>query len=146
MGFSLPAAIGASIALPGVKVVAIAGDGGFVHTMGELAVAREHGLPVAVVVFVDGALGILRHQAEEMNGEDHFVRLAPIDFAGVAESFGVEARTVRGDADIDDAVSWAMQATKPVLLSITVDPDEVFPPLRSKIEQRRRDLLGGKTT
>jgi acetolactate synthase-1/2/3 large subunit len=142
MGFSLPAAIGASVALPGTKVIAIAGDGGFVHTLGELAVAQELRLPIVAIIFVDGALGILRHQAEEMYGEDHFVRLAPIDFATVAEGFGVEARTVDEDAEVDDAIEWAMKAVKPVLLSITIDPNEIFPPLRTKIEQRQRDLLG----
>ncbi|MGI9286113.1 MAG: thiamine pyrophosphate-binding protein, partial [Pseudomonadales bacterium] len=44
MGFSLPAAIGACVALPDRKVISISGDGGFVHTMGELAVAKELGV------------------------------------------------------------------------------------------------------
>ena len=142
MGFSLPAAIGASVALPDAKAVAIAGDGGFVHTMGELAVAAELGLRLVAVVFVDGALGILRHQAEAMYGEDHCVRLAPIDFAAYAEACGVEGRSVRDAAGLDDAFAWAMDAPGPVLLSVAIDPEEVFPPLRTKIEQRRRDLLG----
>ncbi len=142
MGFSLPAAIGASVALPGTKVVSISGDGGFVHTMGELTVARELGLPLVAVVFVDGAFGILRHQAEEMYGEDHFVRLESIDFAQVATAMGVEARTVKAAAELDDAFAWAMQATGPTLLSVSIDPHEIFPPLRTKIEQRKIDLLG----
>lgn len=144
MGFSLPAAIGASVALPGTKAVTISGDGGFVHTMGELTVAKELGLPIVAVVFVDGALGILRHQAEEMYGKDHYVRLAPIDFEKVSESFGVEARTVNDVSDIDNAFEWAMNASEPVLLSFSIDPSEVFPPLRTKIEQRKIDLLGQK--
>jgi len=143
MGFSLPAAIGAKLAAPGgAKAVAISGDGGFVHTMGELAVAREYGLPLISVVFVDGALGILKHQAEEMYGEDHFVRLEPIGFAAVAEAFGVPARQVVSPEELGDALDWAFAADGPVMLAITIDPDEVFPPLRTKIEQRRRDLLG----
>ena len=80
MGFSLPAAIGASIAQTGKKIISISGDGGFVHTFGELSVAKELGLPVVAIVFVDGALGILRHQAEEMYGKEFFTRLAKIDF------------------------------------------------------------------
>lgn len=144
MGFSLPAAIGAATALPGTKVVSISGDGGFVHTMGELTVAQELGLPVVAVVFVDGALGILKHQAEEMYGEHHFVELAPIDFAAVAEAFGVEARTVSEEQEVEAAVRWAMDATDTVLLAFSIDPDEVFPPLRTKIEQRKIDLMGKK--
>ena len=112
------------------------------HTMGELVVAKELGLPLVAVVFVDGALGILRHQAEAMYGEDHFVRLAPIDFTVFAEACGVQGRTVGKAAEVDDAFRWAMAAPGPVLLSVTIDPQEVFAPLRTKIEQRRRDLLG----
>lgn len=142
MGFSLPAAIGTAVALPGAKVVSIAGDGGFVHTMGELTVAAELDLPVTAVVFVDGALGILRHQAEAMYGEDHCVRLAPINFAAYAQACGIEARSVSEAAELDKAFQWAMDTPGPVLLSVTIDPEEVFPPLQAKIEQRRRDLLG----
>lgn len=142
MGFSLPAAIGASVALPGTKVVSIAGDGGFTHTMGELTVAAELGLPVVALVFVDGALGILRHQAEAMYGEAHCVRLAPIDFAAYAEACGIKARSISKAADLDAAIEWAMHAPEPVLLSVAIDPQEIFPPLQTKIDQRRRDLLG----
>ena len=144
MGFSLPAAIGASVALPGTKAITISGDGGFVHTMGELVVAKDLGLPLVVIVFVDGALGILKHQAEEMYGEDHFVSLEPIDFEGVAKSFGVEGKTIDKLSEIDAVVEWAMEASEPILLSFTIDPAEVFPPLRTKIEQRKIDLLGQK--
>ena len=144
MGFSLPAAIGAAVALPGTTAVAIAGDGGFVHTMGELVVAQDLGLPLVAVVFVDGALGILRHQAEAMYGEDHFVRLGPIDFAAVARAFGVASRTVSDETNLKGAFDWALSLGGPALLAVAIDPEEVFPPLRSKIEQRKIDLMGGK--
>ena len=141
MGFSLPAAIGASVGEPDTKVVSISGDGGFVHTIGEMAIARQLGLPVAGIVFVDGALGILRHQAEALYGVDHFVRLAPIDFAKVAEGFGVESRTISSESELDSNIAWAAESSEPVILAIAIDPEEVFPPLLTKIEQRRRDLL-----
>ena len=110
--------------------------------MGELAVARDLNLPLVAVVFVDGALGILRHQAEAMYGEDHFVRLGSIDFAAAARAFGVEARTVSDTSDIDGAFEWALSHRRPALLAIAIDPEEVFPPLRTKIEQRKIDLMG----
>ena len=142
MGFSLPAAIGASIAFPGKKIFSISGDGGFVHTFGELSVAKEMCLPVVGIVFVDGYLGILKHQAEEMYGEEHFTRLSKIDFAKFAEAVGVESVTIKNDNDLDRSIKWAVNSTSPVLLSVMLDPDEVFPPLRTKIEQRRRDIMG----
>lgn len=142
MGFSLPAAIGAAVAEPETPVVAIAGDGGFVHTMGELVVAKDLGAKVMAVVFVDGALGILKHQAEEMYGGHHHVELGPIDFAAVAMAMGVPARSVDDPAELDEAMQWALGLDGPSLLAVAIDPDEVFPPLRTKIEQRKRDLLG----
>ncbi|MDH4277436.1 MAG: thiamine pyrophosphate-binding protein [Acidimicrobiia bacterium] len=142
MGFSLPAAIGASVAGGGSRVVSISGDGGFVHTMGELAVAKDLGLPVVAVVFVDGALGILKHQAEEFYGEDHFVSLGDIDFAALAAAFGVESHGIDDASQLDKALEAALSADGPTLLAVTIDPDEVFPPLRVKIEQRKIDLLG----
>jgi len=144
MGFSLPAAIGASIAADGAKVVSISGDGGFVHTMGELVVAKDHGLPVVAVVFVDGALGILKHQAEEFYGENHFVALGDIDFAALAQAMGVDAVTVDDASKLDATLAAAIAAEGPMLVAVTIDPDEVFPPLRTKIEQRKIDLLGAK--
>jgi thiamine pyrophosphate-dependent acetolactate synthase large subunit-like protein len=79
-----------------------------------------------------------------MYGEDHFVELGAIDFAGLSEALGVPARTVTQEAELDDAVSWAMGLAGPSLLAVAIDPDEVFPPLRTKIEQRKIDLLGSK--
>lgn len=142
MGFSMPTAIGAAVAAPDRKVVTISGDGGFVHTMGELAVAKENDIGIVAVVFIDGALGILRHQAEGFYGEDHFVRLQAIDFEKYGESCDVPSRTVSDVDDLDDALSWAMSVKGPSLLAVTIDPEEVFPPLLTKIEQRRIDLVG----
>ena len=99
-------------------------------------------MPVVGIVFVDGALGILRHQAEEMYGKDHFTRLAKIDFAKFADALDIESRKVKNDKDLDQSIAWAINSSNPVLLSVAIDPNEVFPPLRTKIEQRRRDLMG----
>ena len=76
-----------------------------------------------------------------MWGQDRFVRLAPIDFEVIAQGFGLGARTVSQASDMDGALDWAFTQDGPTLLSVTIDPEEVFRPLRSKIEQRKRDLL-----
>ena len=141
MGFSLPAAIGAAISDRNRKIVSISGDGGFIHTMGELAVIKELNLSIAIVIFIDGALGILKHQAEEMWGRDYFVDLQPIEFTKVAEGFGIPAERIDKIKDLDDKISWALEISGPSLLAIKIDKDEIFPPLRSKIEQRKRDLM-----
>jgi acetolactate synthase-1/2/3 large subunit len=64
MGYGVPAAIGAALAEPGRRVVALAGDGGFLMTGQELETAARVGVPVLVVVFQNGLYGtIAMHQA-----------------------------------------------------------------------------------
>ena len=65
-----------------------------------------------------------------------------IDFAKFADALGIESRTIENDKDLNQSIKWAIKSSKPVLLSVSIDPNEVFPPLRTKIEQRRRDLMG----
>src|SRR4051794_41714851 len=60
MGFGLPAAVGAQLALPGQQVVAVVGDGGFQMTKQELATAVQYDLPVKIVIMNNGYLGMVR--------------------------------------------------------------------------------------
>jgi thiamine pyrophosphate-dependent acetolactate synthase large subunit-like protein len=77
-----------------------------------------------------------------MYGKEFFTRLAKIDFTKFADALGIESRNIENDKDLDQVIQWAIKSSEPVLLSIAIDPNEIFPPLRTKIEQRRRDLMG----
>lgn len=60
MGYSIPAAMGAKLADPGRKVVAVCGDGSFQMSMMELATIRQHHIPVKIIVLKNGYLGMVR--------------------------------------------------------------------------------------
>ncbi len=77
LGWGYGTALGAQAALPGRKVLAIAGDGGFMYQAQELATAMRHSLPVVVVVFDDGAFGNVRRIQEQQYGN----RLIACDLA-----------------------------------------------------------------
>ena len=64
MGFGLPAALGAQVALPDDLVVVISGDGSFEMTLQELSTAQMYGLPVKVVILNNGYLGMVRQWQE----------------------------------------------------------------------------------
>ncbi|HEY5301033.1 MAG TPA: thiamine pyrophosphate-binding protein, partial [Acetobacteraceae bacterium] len=68
LGWSYGTALGAQAALPGRKVLCVAGDGGFMYQAQELATAMRHNLPVVVVVFDDGAFGNVRRIQEQQYG------------------------------------------------------------------------------
>ena len=95
LGFSLPAALGAKAANPGVPVVCFAGDGGFQYCMSELATAAQYGLNITVVIFNDDAWGVLKWLQKTSFGERSIgTELVNPDFVKLAESYGFHAARV----------------------------------------------------
>ncbi len=93
MGFGLPVAIGAAIANPGTRVVCISGDGSIMMNVQELATLAELGLDVTVLVFDNGALGMVRQQQDfifKKNFSASIFERAP-DLIRIAEGFGIVA-------------------------------------------------------
>jgi acetolactate synthase-1/2/3 large subunit len=99
MGFGLPGAIGAVLAQPDACVFACIGDGGLVQTAGELLTAVREGLDLVVVVFNDGALGLIRRQQVEDFGYASGVALHSPNYAALAEAVGCSYFPVTGDLD-----------------------------------------------
>ena len=130
MGFALPAAIGAAIARPDLKVVAVAGDGGAQMTIEELAVAVAERIPVVLVVMDNGCLGMVRQmQDESFGGRRCAVKLAGQggvgrpDFAKLAHAYGAIGVRVDDPARLNAAIDKAMRARKPVVVDVAVDPE-----------------------
>ena len=130
MGFALPAAIGAAIARPDLKVVAVAGDGGALMTAEELAVAVAKRIPVVLVVMDNGCLGMVRQmQDESFGGRRCAVDLADAggagrpDFAKLAAAYGAAGARVEDPAKLDAAIARAVRARKPVVVDVAVDPE-----------------------
>jgi acetolactate synthase-1/2/3 large subunit len=99
MGFGLPAAIGARLALPDRPVVALVGDGGFAASGLELLTAVREGVPLTVIVFNDGQLGLIRQQQWGRHGRSHGTALANPDFAKLAGAVGASYRRLERDAE-----------------------------------------------
>ncbi len=108
LGYAFPAALGAAAAaLPGgPRVLAVAGDGGILYDLVELASARQYGLDTTLVIVDDGGYGILREYQASAYGETHAVDLVQPDFEATARAFGVPVRACRADG-FADALRWA---------------------------------------
>jgi acetolactate synthase-1/2/3 large subunit len=125
MGHAFPAALGAQVAFPERTVVAVAGDGGFLMTAEELAVAVQEALPVVAIVMNDGALGGIRLLQERDPGARPFgVLLRNPDFAAFARAFGALGFTVGKRADFLPALREALAARRPAVLDVTAPPLE----------------------
>jgi acetolactate synthase-1/2/3 large subunit len=99
MGFGIGAAIGACIANPGSVVVALIGDGGLLMSGLELAAAVRERLRLVVIVFVDGAYGLIRFQQLSATGQPFATEFEPPDVAALAQTVGANHIRLDGDAD-----------------------------------------------
>ncbi len=88
MAAALPLAIGAAVAAPGRRVVAVMGDGGLEMGIGELASLRDLGMPVTVVVFQDQSLALIAQKQAAAGLAACGVALGQTDFVQVAQGFG----------------------------------------------------------
>ena len=128
MGFSLPAGIGACIALDKEPVVVIVGDGCMQLNIQELQTIVRNNLPVKIVVMNNRTLGMIR-QFQDSYFESRYQSTywgydAP-DFAKVAIAYGIDAITIENPEEIESAVGWLWKdenATKPQLLQVMIDP------------------------
>ena len=131
IGPGLPLAIGAAVATSR-RTVLIAGDGGFMLHVGELAVAAQYRLPITICLFNDRGYGVLRRiEDARFEGRRFGVDLATPDFPALARSMGVEAHAVAGVEEFRSTFRAAADADGPVLLDIDLNalhPIGEYPP------------------
>ena len=84
MGFGFPAAIGAQIAKPDARVIAIVGDAGFQMTAQELSLLQEMRIPVKIIILNNGCLGMVR-QWQETFYEEALLTIIDARSAGLCE-------------------------------------------------------------
>jgi len=130
MGFGLPAAIGAALAAPGRRVVCVSGDGSILMNIQELATLAELDLPVAVLVFNNAQLGLVRQQQELFYGRRyeaaHFTAVP--DFAALARAFGIRGLRLDPRSDPLSKLSAALAAPGPCVVEIPIhEQANVYP-------------------
>jgi pyruvate dehydrogenase (quinone) len=135
MANALPMALGAQALDRTRPVVAFAGDGGLMMLLGDLRTAVTYRLPVVVVVFDNGRLGMVKLEQEQGGLPEFGTQLDNPDLAAVAAAMGLTSRRVTEADQLDDAVGWALAADGPVLLDVVTNPDEVAIPPKPKVAQ-----------
>jgi pyruvate dehydrogenase (quinone) len=135
MANAMPHALGAALLDRERQVVAFCGDGGLSMLLGDLITAVSHELPVKLVVFNNGRLGMVKLEMEQVGLPEYGTVLHNPDFAAVASAIGLHAIRVSDPNDVDSAVQAAFNHPGPVLLDIVTNPDEIAIPPRPSIEQ-----------
>lgn len=131
MGFGMPAAIGAQVANPEKKVIAIVGDGGFQMTLCELATAAVNKIPIKIFIMNNHYLGMVRQWQElfydnresgvNLEGNPNFVKLA--------ESYGIKAINVTDTEEMPKQIAEAINYNDgPIVINCEVaKTDNVYP-------------------
>ena len=126
MGFGLPAAIGAAIANPKKRVICFSGDGSIMMNIQELATLAENNLPVTVIVFENGTLGMVYQQQKYLFDKTYSASefAASPDLLKIAEGFGIETADADKDADWYKKAFDEKRPNKPFFVRVRVDPEE----------------------
>ena len=130
MGFGFPAALGAQIALPGARVVAILGDGGFQMVACEMATAMQYGLPVKVFLLNNFFLGMVRQWQDLFWNKQYLntdLAVNP-DFVLLAEAYGAKGVVIKSPGRLKKDLKEALAIPGPVVIDCQVSKEEnVFP-------------------
>jgi len=119
LGWGVATALGAKHALGDVPVVALAGDGGFMFNVAELATAVRHRIPIVVIVFNDGAYGNVRNMQKTLHGNRVIGSdLANPDFVKLADSFGIAGHRVTGPEGLRRALEKSLAKNEPALIEV----------------------------
>ncbi|MDE6343720.1 MAG: hypothetical protein K2L69_03195 [Muribaculaceae bacterium] len=129
MGFGVPAAIGAKLAVPDSQVVVFVGDGGFQMTMQELGTIMENDIPVKIVILNNDFLGNVRQWQELFfNNRFSYTPMLNPDFIKIASAYGIEAENVSDRSELDGAIDRMLSHKGAYLLNVNIDPaDKIFP-------------------
>jgi acetolactate synthase-1/2/3 large subunit len=132
MGYSVPAAVAASLQSPERLAVAIAGDGEFLMNGQEFATAVQHGAAMLIIVMDNGQYGTIRdHQEHHFPGRVSGTQLSNPDFAAFARAFGGHGETVTHDDHAAIAVERALKAVQdqriPAIIHVITDPQIALP-------------------
>jgi len=127
LGVALPMAIGAKIAAPHRPVVAVAGDGGIMFTINELATAAEERLALPVIVWNNDALKEIVDQMDRRQIPRIGLEPKSPDFLGLAKSLGCHATRAASAEHLARSVREALLADRPTLIEIRQDSPWLSP-------------------
>jgi acetolactate synthase-1/2/3 large subunit len=131
MGFGLPAAIGAALANPGKRVICITGDGSFQMNIQEIATLAELNIPVTVMIFNNGHLGLVRQQQELFYEKNYIASkfTCKPDFSAIARQFGIKGYRIKEASALKEGLTKALGFPGPSVMDICIHETENVLPM-----------------
>ncbi len=134
MGYAVPAAMGAKVAVPEKLVWAIDGDGCFQMTNQELVTCAINDIPIKVAVINNGSLGMVRQWQtlfyNERYSNTNLDSFRIPDFVKLAEAYGCHGLRCETPDQIDSTIEKAMSLNDaPVVVDFQVHKDAMVWPM-----------------
>ena len=128
MGYGMPAAIAMQRLHPERLVLSVNGDGDFLMSGQEFAIAVQYRLPIIVADCDNGMYGTIRmHQEREFPGRVSATELHNPDFDAYARAFGGFGAVVKKTSDFPSAFQAARESGLPSIIHLKIDPDAILP-------------------
>jgi benzoylformate decarboxylase len=129
IGWGLPAAIGAKLALPDRPVIGLIGDGSAMYTIQALWTAAHYRIPVIIVILNNTSYRILKQRLHAFRGHaeqvDNYVGMElidpAVDFVGLARSLGIEAERAKTVQEATDLVAKGLKGNTSLLIDVALD-------------------------
>ena len=135
MANALPQAIGAQCAFPGRQVISMSGDGGLAMLMGELLTVTQYDLPIKIVAFNNGVLGMVKLEMEAAGFPDWQTDNKNPNFAKMAEAIGIRGIRIEDPADVRSGLKQALEHPGPALIDVVTDPNALSMPSHITADQ-----------
>lgn len=137
MAFSLPGAIGAKLAHPDRKILAVMGDGSFLMNSQELETARRENIPFVILIWVDGEYGLIKWKQELEFGRSAHISFSDPDFVKYADSFGIPGYHIKSAQELLPTLKKALARDELCIIACPVDYSE-----NMKLTKKLGELTG----
>ena len=121
MGFAVPGALAARLAYPEKPVIAFTGDGGLLMAVADIQTSVREKLPIIILVFDDGEIGLIRTKQSIKGINPYGVHLGGIDWEHLARGFGANGTSVDNEAALFTALKYALESKETTVIGVKID-------------------------
>jgi acetolactate synthase I/II/III large subunit len=133
MGYGLPAAIGASLANRGSRVILFTGDGSIMQNIQELQLIKHLNLPIKIIILNnDGYLSIKQTQMnffpKNQHGYDSSNGISFPDYVKVSNAFGINAKLIQDKLEWETLIKVDIYQDGPIVANVMISNKVDFHP------------------
>ena len=135
MANAMPMAMGAGLSHPDRQVIAFCGDGGISMLLGDLMTISQYNIPVKIIIFNNGALGMVKLEMRVEGYVDWQTEMLNPDFVKLAEAMNIAAWEAKESSEVEAALINGFKHDGPAIINIFTDPNALAMPPSIDFEQ-----------